>query len=198
MKATTWKRKREKRQRGSHTERGSDNLEATTWKRRQLGRDNFEATNWKGREETKTKIQNYKTAIELPQNLALISVGVTQHNPLFIFNTTNWKRQLVALITLPSRPRHPQIFVAAFRRTFLMQRVCSKPITWCISMHHMRASFLIGVMTLFMWCSFTTVYMFIFKRKVYHGCCLPWSCQQDCCLSADDKIWSGQIRSVFF
>ena len=32
-------------------------------------------------------------------------------------------------------------FFAAFRVTFLMQRVCFKPITWYIEMHHVRTCF---------------------------------------------------------
>ena len=40
------------------------------------------------------KIQKYKTAIVLPQNLAILSVRVTRHSPPFIFNATTWKRQL--------------------------------------------------------------------------------------------------------
>ena len=40
------------------------------------------------------KIQNYKTAIVLPQSPALISVRVPKYSPPFIFNATTWKRQL--------------------------------------------------------------------------------------------------------
>ena len=39
------------------------------------------------------------------------------------------------------------IFSAAFRITFLMPRVCFKPVTLYIEMHHVRTIFLFGVMT---------------------------------------------------
>ena len=74
LEATTWKR-----------QLGSDNVEATTWKR-QLGSDNLEATTWKGGGRgTKMKIQKYKTAIVLPQSLAMLSVRLPQHSPPFIY-----------------------------------------------------------------------------------------------------------------
>ena len=39
--------------------------------------------------------------------------------------------------------------------------------------------------------------MFTFKRKAYRGFCLLQNCQHGHCLSAQDKIRSGQIQSVF-
>ena len=41
----------------------------------------------------------------------------------------------------PRGPRHPRTFFAAFRVTFLMQRVYFKPITWCISLYYMITYF---------------------------------------------------------
>ena len=38
---------------------------------------------------------------------------------------------------------------------------------------------------------------YIFKKKGYRAFCLPENCQHDRCLSAEDKIWLGQIRSGF-
>ena len=82
LEATNWKR-----------QLGSGKLEATTWKRH-LGSDILEATTWKGGGGgTKMKIQKFKTAIVLPQKLAMLSVRVTRHSPPFIFNATTWKRQ---------------------------------------------------------------------------------------------------------
>ena len=44
-------------------------------------------------------------------------------------------------ILSPRGPRHPRTFFAAFRVTFLMQRVYFKPITWCISLYYMITYF---------------------------------------------------------
>ena len=52
--------------------------------------------------------------------------------------------------------------------TFLMPRVCFKPITLYIEMHHMRAYFLYGVMTFSYYVMFIHN-MFIFKRKAYRS-----------------------------
>ena len=95
--------------------------------------------------------------------------------------------------TLPSRQRHPRIFFAAFRVTYLMPRVCFKSITWYIQMHHVRTFFPCGVMTF----SYYVIFIhsvFIFKRKAYRAFCLPLNSQHGHCLSAEDKIRSEQIR----
>ena len=62
-------------------------------------------------------------------------------------------------------------FFAAFRVTFLMQRVCFKPITWYIEMHHVRTFFSVCVMA-FLYYVFI-LNMFIFKKKAYRAFCLP-------------------------
>ena len=48
--------------------------------------------------------------------------------------------------------RNTHNFFGAFEVTFLMLRVCFKPITWYIEAHHMRTFFLCGIMTLlYLW-----------------------------------------------
>ena len=81
-------------------------------------------------------------------------------------------RLTLKCITLPSRPRHPRIFFAAFRVTFLMPRVCFKSITWYIKMHHVKTFFLCGVVTFSCYVMFIQN-LFIFKRNAYRGFCLP-------------------------
>ena len=81
-------------------------------------------------------------------------------------------KQSYHLTTLPNRPRQPRNFFAVFRVTFLMARVCFKPITWYIEMHHVRTIFFCVVLRLFRitLCPFTTC---LFKKKVYRAFCLP-------------------------
>ena len=65
-----------------------------------------------------------------------------------------------------------------------MLRVCFKPITWYIEMHHVRTFFLCDVIAF----SYSVMFIhnvFIFEKKA------------DRCLSAEDKIRSGQIQSGF-
>ena len=82
-----------------------------------------------------------------------------------------------------------------FILTFLMPQVCFKPVdTWYIEMHHVRTFFLCGVMTFSYYVMFIHN-MFIFKRKAYRGFCLPWNCQHDRCLSAEDNIWQSTAPS---
>ena len=50
------------------------------------------------------------------------------------------------ILLFPVNPNTHDFF-AAFRVTFLMPRVCLKPITWYIEMHHARTFFPCGVMT---------------------------------------------------
>ena len=39
--------------------------------------------------------------------------------------------------------------------------------------------------------------VFIFKMEAYRAFFFFYNCQHDHCLSAEDEIWSGQIRSGF-
>ena len=45
------------------------------------------------------------------------------------------------IITLPSRPRHPRIFLPPSEQRFWSREFVSKPITWYIEMHHVRTFF---------------------------------------------------------
>ena len=63
-------------------------------------------------------------------------------------------------------------------------------------MHHVRTFFLCGMT--FLYCVMFILNMFIFKRKAYCAFCLPQNCQHGRCLSAKDRIRSGQIQSRVF
>ena len=79
-------------------------------------------------------------------------------------------------IILPSRPRHPRH--PTFKASFLMPRVCFKPVTWYIEMHQVRT---LCVMTFSCYVMFIHN-LFIFKSKDYRGIFLQSNCQYGRCL----------------
>ena len=91
----------------------------------------------------------------------------------------------------------PTNFFAAFRVTFLMPRVCFKPITWCFEMHHVR-TFSVWRHDFFVLRDVHSPYVYsIFKWKVYRAFCVYRKTLRTCPnhnLSSADKLRSfGQF-----
>ena len=71
-----------------------------------------------------------------------------------------------------------------------MPQVYFKPITWYTEMHHVRTFFSVWRL------GFFTLHDVHSQRVYLQEESLP-NCQRGRCLSAEDKIWLGQIRSSF-
>ena len=77
-----------------------------------------------------------------------------------------------------------------------MPRAYFKPITWYIKMHHVRTFFSVWRHGFF---ALRDVHsQRVCLQEESSPCfCNAIDCQRDRCLSAEDKIWSGQVRSGF-
>ena len=92
-----------------------------------------------------------------PEGQYTRELAYVQHTENNLAGNTTHKCAIQVLLFPVDRATHE--FFAVFRLTFLIPRVCFKPIAWYIEMHHVRA---------FFWCGVVIFHVYLEEKS------LPW------------------------